>query len=172
MNINNTTNGNVIKINKIKDTGTFYNIYENTYCAENNLYPIKKKTDARDTTLVPSEPMNEEDLRKHTSKLKILEAETNFELSDDEQNWLIDSRPIRMLMKNTFLNEVLTKDEHRPLSIIIREELDANYNSDEKFIFVGNNYQTAYFLDIDDEDEPIITPYIAQGKIIIENKNT
>ena len=184
--INNLTTGEIIKINKNKDIGIFYTIYENSYCFNNNLYGIEKNTVKRNTNIVPDIPMNEEDLIEYTASLKILESETDFIINEDTQNWIISERPIRMFMKNDFVNEVLLKAEHQALATILNREIDANKIAENKFIFINERLKNdniskgkttvAYFFQIDGTDYPIVLPYIYDaelnptGQIFVENK--
>lgn len=171
MQLNNKTNGNIITLSKIKDGGTFYKLWENKFCLDNQLFEIDKKVDVRNMNITPETPMSELELKEYTSNLKVLETETNFELSDDIQNWVCENRPIRMTILTDLVNPFLIDEEHAAFANILNREIEANKLATDKFIFYNGNTVVAYFFTITDEDAPIVTPYIERGEIHVEYKN-
>jgi len=166
MQLNNITTGEIININKSKDSGIFYEIFENKYCLEHNLFPINKVCEKRDSDLLPTIPLTENQLIELSSQLEILKTETNFELSNDLQNWCIKKGSeggdtlIRLLIPNTLIIKELNTGSNLDLLIKAIESLSP-------FAIRGVNYSTQYLEYLLPEHRIIVESY---PEIIIENK--
>jgi len=169
MQLNNKQTGEIIKISKIKDSATYYKVYENKHCLDNDLYAIDKSTDKRDTSYIPSIPMCEDNLNLYTSLLKVLEVETEFELSEDNQNWLVEDKNKTIFVLNDFLTtKMLTDIDFKG---VIDRIIDKNNDPLlSKIIFKGLNTTIVYVNSVEEEDLPIVYPYIISGDLIIEDK--
>lgn len=164
--LNNTQTGEVIKVTKTKDIGIYYEIYENTYCRDNSLFPILKVTDKRDNTIIPNEPLNENDLIEYTSNLKVLEIETSFGLNNDIQNWCVQKgstgldTTLRVIIPNSLIIKSLNTGS--PLDLLLKgiEPL-------KDFLKKSNNFSVQYLEELYLESRAILEMY---PEIIIENK--
>lgn len=108
---------------------------------------------------------------------------TDFIVEEENQNWLIDSKPIRMLIPIEWLNKVLISEELLDVAEVITKEQRLNAQSTEKHIFKGEKYFIAYFNSISQtpnengkSDFDIMMPHVMteqnpEGKIVVEQIN-
>ena len=168
--LNNKTTGETIKIFKSTNLKIYYKIFENTYFAQNDLFPIIEYADPRDIDIIPSIALNELDLINYTSILKVadkykdLEETKKFIIDEDSQNWIIPARPKRIIVENEFLiNTMLSDDEFKGV-------IDKLLIEQKTYIYKGKYGTVVYINDIDAPDLPSVLPYIQSGNIIIENR--
>jgi hypothetical protein len=109
-----------------------------------------------------------------------------FELQDDNQNWLMPDRTLRLFIpKEWLIQEVFVEPQHADLAYIINREQQLNARATEPYILNKEKYLIGYFHSIDDmpndnldgkTDTEVLQPYIfdaelnPQGKIIMETK--
>lgn len=89
--INNPTSGEVIIVDKVTDNGIYYSLFENAIHSTRNEYFISKNVATYDKSYIPTELMSINESITEAAQIKILETETNFVLSDDRKNWVIEN---------------------------------------------------------------------------------
>jgi len=162
--LNNRITGEQIRLKKSSENAIYFNIFENGYCAKNDKFAIAEKIEAqRDKDFLPTDPMTEQELIEYTSFLKIRDQYDDFIFDNDPQNWLFQERPIRIILRKSFIASAIYEN---PLfsSVVerIREEMI-------DYIRIGHETIVIYCNGIDEEDYNIVAPYIESGDIILEN---
>jgi hypothetical protein len=116
--------------------------------------------------------------------LSALQAEklTEFVVEEENQNWLVADRAIRMLIPIEWLNEVLISDTLIDVAEVITREQRLNAQATNKHVIKGDKHFVAYFNSINQtanenglSDFDIMMPHVLteqnpQGKIIVEQK--
>ena len=171
MQLNNTTTGHSIKLDKIDilNNRVIYTEYQLTgaypYIEGQKPYTFTS-INIKDFLKVST---NYEELCLNTLKIEL--NLTDYQLSEDEQNWLFSERPARVIIKSSFvLKELQPIDASGNLSpigqIIEREKID-NFG-----FYIDNpddEISVLYVNQVAPEDQEIINPYIGTS-IFIENK--
>lgn len=182
MQLNNKITGQIIIIDYIDflSNSVFYSVYEfggdNKVLQSNEMFTFEtfKIIDLLDTLC---------NVKEQCYNKLIEQKYTDFELSlNEDKNWLIETRPIRLLIPLEFANNHLKIDDN--LGKIINRERKLNAQSINKFLFTIKSHIVAYFNmispDIDPEtnktDEEVLYPFIRTpqnptGEIIIETLN-
>ncbi len=181
-NLYNKTTGQKVIITKINTSNNHvgFDVFD---LASDNIEP--SKTEVHKFTTFQIADKFFETVSIHDECLAKLAEEklTDFIVEEENQNWLIDSKSIRMLIPIEWLNEVLISDNLIDVAEVITREQRLNAQSTEKHIFKGDKYFTAYYSSISQtpnengkSDFEIMMPHVMteqnlEGKIIVEQKD-
>ena len=160
--LNNYSNGSIILVDKMKESGVYYKLYDNPYFKDLGLNAQDKRVDYVSHTFQSAlvNPTLEEFINDGCIA-NILAVETGFEVSTDSQCWLMDIKPIRIVANEKILEHILIADDLGQLFLGLRVDfVEQTYVIDGiTFIYVAN---------IDPLYEPILLAY--PDTILIENK--
>ena len=182
--LNNTTNGGLIRINKISDNGIFYSIYENKVLADLNQFAISKRIDNNLNGITIYETNKTfGEIKEDAALIDIALAETDFTINEDEKNWSIPigsdgtETLVRLTIPNAAYDNALrdkNKDgsgeepmgQYYPLWKVIAfgtENIDAKYSQ------ITYNAIVLYLLELLPEHKAVIDMYVSDG-VVVENK--
>lgn len=173
MQLNNNTTGEVIIISQIntKQNNCVVNWYE-IYAS--SVQEIKLQKVHNFTTINLNDFLDSLNNIKQIC-LNALMTELNLDETwiintDNPYNWLYPARPIRIFVENSLiLEETAPVDDEGhllPFGQLIEREKLINYGF--YYCSLNGKYTTLYCNIVDPEDEPIIAPYIMQGRVIVE----
>ena len=175
--LNNLSTGEVIEIYKVKESGIYYTIYENTLFKELDIFGISKRVDLYSKTFKTSlNSPTVEEAEEEATISKILETETSFVDNGDIQNWniLIGSTGQQTVIRIIITNEAYDN------ALVDRDKVGGEYYLLNQVINYANtlpsntsNVRTyglaQYVEDLLPEHRFVLESYIGKG-VTIENK--
>lgn len=176
--LNNLNTGEVIRINKISDTGIYYTIYENKVYADQNLFGKDKRINIDNINDISFNNISGSfnDI-KYEAAIRLLSTiETDYTLNEDEQNWNIpDGSETKTTLRITIPNNVYDKalmDRDKPNNNYFMLWQVIDYCQNGLSTITANctyNAMVQYLEYINPEHLYVVEQYIDEG-VVIEYK--
>lgn len=179
--LNNLITGEVIRINKISDTGIYYTIYENKAYADQNLFGKDKRIDTNINNIEFNNISGLFDDIKYEAAIRLLATiETDYTLNEDEQNWNIpkgslgDDTTLRITIPNGVYDKALmARDNNTNPYYMLWQVIDYCQNG-LKTITSNCTYNAMvqYLVEIFPEHLYVVEMYAIDGVIVEYRNNT
>jgi hypothetical protein len=178
--LNNIKTGELIRINKISDTGIYYTIYENKVYADSNLFPKDKRVNIDNINNISFTGISGtfEDI-KYEAAIRLLSTiELDYTLNEDEQNWNIpkgslgDNTTLRITIPNNVYDKALmARDDNSNSYYMLWQVIDYCQNG-LKTITSNCTYNAMvqYLVEIFPEHLYVVEQYINDG-VVVEYKD-
>lgn len=181
--LNNRITGEIIKIDKISNLGIYYSIFENSFLLSQNKFGVSKNIDLFDKNIQVDKSsfegttISHNDIEQYLTFQKIIEVETNFEISEDYRNWFIETGStdeetlLRLFIPRIAYNNALKSkdtpaDYYYPLWQIIEY---GTTNIEVKYSQITDNSIVIYLLTLLPEHKTILDTYRTDG-VLVEDR--